>query len=302
MNRPPPVRLSKNILGTSPYYDQFFAVALENLKRVLTSGESIDNIEIEIKYAEFKYFSCLYDERSFRDASGSLKERIIALSTIQSEEYFKGLQLLSKQNIVNLNPLGRGVYMLSAGFKEEAYRKFYHIREFLLRMCSYNHNNNYTARPNVSQDGPLNIYHELSLNNNNHLLRVKEENELRMDLYIKDGAPENLRGRYSYSTRSGWKRNEKVPLCTQMDFMLNERTFRFAINREVETDVPPEYLQEISVLLRNNPKMTDIRLKRLLRVNKGEVSEYALSEIYNIHDSNNNNCPDFVSKIVSPPN
>lgn len=122
-----------------------------------------------------------------------------------------------------------------------------------------------------------------------------------MDVYVKEGVTESLRGRYSYSDRTGWSKTEKQPLCPQLDFMLNERTFRFAINREVESPVTPESLQEISNLLKNNPKMTDVRLKRLLRVNKGEVAEYALSEIYNINEQNNNRCPEFPSKITSPP-
>lgn len=159
MNRQPPAKICKNILNTSPYYDQFYGVALDSLKKVLTSNESLDNIEIELKYAEFKYFSYLYDERSFKDAPPNLKERIIALSTYQTEEYFKGLQLMSKQNIINLNPLGRGVYQMGAGFKEESYRKFYHIRDFLIKMCNYNELNNYQPRPIGRQEGPLNIYH-----------------------------------------------------------------------------------------------------------------------------------------------
>lgn len=42
-------------------------------------------------------------------------------------------------------------------------------------------------------------------------------------------------------------------------------------------------LKKIAEILRK-PKVTDIRLKRLLRVNKGRICEYALSEIYNIKD------------------
>jgi hypothetical protein len=100
---------------------------------------------------------------------------------------------------------------------------------------------------------------------------MKEENELRMDVYIKDSAQESLRGRYSYSTKSGWKKTEKDPLCQQLDFMMSERTFRFAINKEVETDVTPENLQQIADFLKTNPRLTDIRLKRLMRVNKGDI-------------------------------
>jgi len=51
-----------------------------------------------------------------------------------------------------------------------------------------------------------------------------------MDVYIKEPAPEELRGRYSYSSKIGWKKVNKKPLCPQIDYMLSERTFRFAIN------------------------------------------------------------------------
>lgn len=42
-------------------------------------------------------------------------------------------------------------------------------------------------------------------------------------------------------------------------------------------------IASIAALLRK-PKAIDIRLKRMLRVNKGKICEYALSEIYNIKD------------------
>ena len=87
-------------------------------------------------------------------------------------------------------------------------------------MCRYNSENNYTQKP-LRVEGTHNIYQDFSLNANNHLLRLKEENEMRLDLYIKEEAPEALRGRYSYSNRSGWKMTQKVPLCMQLDFMLN---------------------------------------------------------------------------------
>lgn len=46
--------------------------------------------------------------------------------------------------------------------------------------------------------------------------------------------------------------------------------------------MPADQIQAVADILRANPKLTDIRLKRILRVEKGNVCEYALSEIYNI--------------------
>lgn len=112
-------------------------------------------------------------------------------------------------------------------------------------MCKYNELNNYALRP-IRSDGPINIYHELSLNNAANTLRMTQQDELRLDLYVKEGVAEGLRGRYSYSAQNGWKKTEKVPLCTQMDFIFSERAFRLAINREVETDVSASALKEIS--------------------------------------------------------
>lgn len=38
--------MAKNLLGITPYYDQFYALVLDNLRRTLTGNEQIDNIEI----------------------------------------------------------------------------------------------------------------------------------------------------------------------------------------------------------------------------------------------------------------
>jgi hypothetical protein len=50
---------------------------------------------------------------------------------------------------------------------------------------------------------------------------MTQQDELRLDLYVKEGVTEGLRGRYSYSAQNGWKKTEKVPLCTQMDFIFS---------------------------------------------------------------------------------
>ena len=64
--------------------------------------------------------------------------------------------------------------------------------------------------------------------------------------------------------------------------------------------MPPSQIQAISDILRANPKLTDIRLKRILRVDKGNVCEYALSEIYNIDEKNSTNFPEIPLKIAAP--
>jgi hypothetical protein len=83
--------MAKNILGMVPFCDSFYSVALENLRKTLSSNESIDNIEIEFKYAEFRRFSIEFDERLFRDASNPLKERIYQHYTYQYNEFFRSL-------------------------------------------------------------------------------------------------------------------------------------------------------------------------------------------------------------------
>lgn len=213
--------MTKNMLGVNPYVDQFMVTVLNSLRQTLFSTEDMDNIEIELKYAEFKKFgNYLLDERSLKDVNPQLRDNILNAYEYQFIEFKKCVEILSRQAIISLNPLGKGIYQVGAGFDEFKHRRFYHIRDLLLKMCKYNSENNYTARP-LHVEGPHNIYHELSLNANNHLLKIKEENEMRLDLYIKDEAPESLRGRYSYSNRSGWKKTDKVPLCMQLDFMLN---------------------------------------------------------------------------------
>lgn len=57
-----------------------------------------------------------------------------------------------------------------------------------------------------------------------------DENDIRMDIHIKD--LEDLGGRYSYSIKAAkWVKVKKEGLAEQADFMLNERTFRLAINK-----------------------------------------------------------------------
>lgn len=78
-----------------------------------------------------------------------------------------------------------------------------------------------------------------------------EENEIRMDIFIKEIHNQALAGRYSYSTKTGWKLTKKTQFCPQIDFMLNEKPFRMAINNESEVDVLPKGVQLIAEYLKN---------------------------------------------------
>ena len=119
--------------------------------------------------------------------------------------------MLSRQNILNLTPLGRSAYGVRSGFNEGKHRKFYHMREFLLKLCHYNHRP--TQHPSIYKD-----FSEIA---DNRLFEMVDENELRLDVFIKDEAPEELRGRYSYSQRTGWRKTKKEPLQPQIDYMLD---------------------------------------------------------------------------------
>lgn len=106
---------------------------------------------------------------------------------MQTDTYINCLKTLSKQNVVYLNPLGKGNYNVLAGFNELTHKKFYHIRSLFKKMSTYNQSAKFKPKPISSS--PHNIYQELSLNNENYLLRVVDENELRLDLFIKELAP-----------------------------------------------------------------------------------------------------------------
>lgn len=47
---------------------------------------------------------------------------------IQLNQHLTTLSILSRQSILHLNPLGKGVYVVNAGFNEYKHKKFYHIR------------------------------------------------------------------------------------------------------------------------------------------------------------------------------
>ena len=178
--------MTKNMLGVNPYVDQFMVTVLTSLRQTLHSVDDIDSVEIELKYAEFKRFgNYMLDERCLNNVSPQVRDSVLYSYDLQFLDFRKSMEILSRQAIISLNPLGKNIYQLAAGFDESKHRRFYHIRELLLKMCKYNSDNNYTQKP-LRVDGPHSIYHELSLNANNHLLKLKEENEMRLDLYIKD--------------------------------------------------------------------------------------------------------------------
>ena len=49
-----------NLLGIGPYKQHFYDTAISSLEHVLRSSDSVDSIEVELKYAEFMYFNPIY--------------------------------------------------------------------------------------------------------------------------------------------------------------------------------------------------------------------------------------------------
>jgi predicted flavoprotein YhiN len=97
--------------------------------------------------------------------------------------------------------------------------------------------------------------------------------EIRFDLIYKDlSSP--LNGRYSYSNLSkSWIKTKKTQLIKeQIDVMLSEKTFRFAVNNEDETEVCFQDLEALKEeLIKRKFKQVDIRLKRTLKCTKGNI-------------------------------
>jgi hypothetical protein len=107
-------------------------------------------------------------------------------------------------------------------------------------------------------------------------------NEIRLDVIYKDPSSE-MYGRYSYSTvTKSWVKTKKTQLIKeQIDIMLSEKTFRFAVNHEDETEVCFQDLQQLrEELLKRRFKQVDIRLKRTMRCTRSNMVEYSLSEVY----------------------
>lgn len=68
--------MSRNLLGFIPYKDEFFSIVIEQIRRVLLSKPNLDNIEIEIKHAEFQYFHQTRHNNDFKGLDKSVKDKI----------------------------------------------------------------------------------------------------------------------------------------------------------------------------------------------------------------------------------
>ena len=53
------------------------------------------------------------------------------------------LKAMSNQNVLFLNPLGSKTYAVTAGFNEKVHKKFYHIRDMLLKVSDFNRKHDY---------------------------------------------------------------------------------------------------------------------------------------------------------------
>lgn len=130
--------MANNLLGLEPFVDQFYGCAIENVVKSCLS-QPTDNLEIEFKFAEFKYFGSNIDERDLAGINNNaVKQKILDTCYYQYLMFKSSLESMSRQNILNLNPLRKSVYMLSAGFDELKHKKFYHIRDFLIKICRFN--------------------------------------------------------------------------------------------------------------------------------------------------------------------
>lgn len=111
--------------------------------------------------------------------SGLTKKKIMDYAYFSNNIFCSSMNKLSYQRILYLNPLGRNTYNISAGFKEEIHKKYYHIREFLIKMCE--------AYKGENHHETMSIYRELRLNSldKNPFIMV-EENDIRLDIHIKD--------------------------------------------------------------------------------------------------------------------
>lgn len=70
--------MTKNILGINPYVDQFMVTVISSLRQTLLSVDDVDNIEIELKYAEFKRFGISFlDERYLSSVSPAIKDNVL---------------------------------------------------------------------------------------------------------------------------------------------------------------------------------------------------------------------------------
>lgn len=75
-----------------------------------------------------------------------MKYRIEEMQAVQTTAYINSLKTLSKQNVLYLNPLGKGTYYVLAGFNEKVHKKFYHIKNLFQKITYYNKSVNYRPK------------------------------------------------------------------------------------------------------------------------------------------------------------
>jgi hypothetical protein len=126
-----------NLFAVPFHSDRVFSQVINNLRGAFDFVTDIDEIEIEVKYAEFTYFCGNFDEVAFKELPPQALRKVYNLYKYQQDTFFRSMRLLSRQNILHLNPL-RNIYHMESSFNEAQHRRFYHIREFLVKICNYN--------------------------------------------------------------------------------------------------------------------------------------------------------------------
>ena len=105
------------------------------------------------------------------------------------------------------------------------------------------------------------------------MFRMLNFSEMRLDVNVKGG---EFAGRYSYEIGKEWTRTRKENLLREeFDLMMDERTFRLAVKKEVEEKLSKEEVQQAF-----DQRVSFIRFKRSLKVQKGDHSVFTLSEVY----------------------
>lgn len=194
------------------------------------------NIEIEFKYAELKEFFTSYVLRDLQAASlpPNIRNHVLGISNDhvcdQNRCHLDTIKRLSSYQMVLLNSLEKR-YDLKGDFYEGEHKKFYKIREFLVKLCKENSLN----LPNNGVNFYRDIQREHKGNNSFHMISFSE---MRLDVNIRNG---DNAGRYSYELGKGWTRTRKENLIREeFDIMLAQRTFRLAVKKEVEEPFSPE--------------------------------------------------------------
>lgn len=82
--------------------------------------------------------------------------------------------------------------------------------------------------------------------------------------------------------------------------MTNELPFRLAVNREIEAKMDNKTIHKLADHLNSAFHTPCIRIKRILRVAKGDAFELSLSEVLKVTEENRSViCPILASKILS---